>query len=100
MTHIGNHPTPEMYASGLEIDCQCARCGSSMESYSCEECELDWIYDDDDDDDGRPCPDCHGNGVCHDCMSSPEWCAAHPLPGREAVSRGEIEWFTTTNDGR
>lgn len=39
MTHIGDHPTPEMYASGLEIGCQCARCGSSVDGGRCEHCE-------------------------------------------------------------
>jgi hypothetical protein len=27
-------------------------------------------------------------------MSSPEWCEANPLPGREKVKRGELEWYT------
>jgi hypothetical protein len=28
------------------------------------------------------------------CGSSPEWCAANPREGREAIQRGEVEWFT------
>ena len=31
MNVIADHPTPEMYATGQEIDCQCARCGGSCE---------------------------------------------------------------------
>lgn len=27
------------------------------------------------------------------CVSDPEWCVAHPAPGRESVERGTIEWF-------
>ena len=66
---------PEMYAAGVEIDCQCARCGSSVFS----ERELD---EDDE------------HVIVHICLSSPAWCEANPLPGRENVKRGEIEWFT------
>ena len=34
-THIGPNPPPEMYAKGLEIDCRCARCGSSCDWFEC-----------------------------------------------------------------
>ena len=27
------------------------------------------------------------------CLSSPEWCEANPMDGRDSVERGEIEWF-------
>ena len=74
MKFIGEHPLPEMYRAGLEIDCQCARCGSSVDSQPSDYDEAE---------------------VWHRCMSSPEWCEANPLPGRELVKRGEIEWFTT-----
>src|SRR5215472_12276763 len=99
MTHIGDYPTTEMYAAGLEIDCQCARCGSSVDSERCDQCEQGGVdvFDDDPDGfdtDGHVCDNCQGNYVFHTCMSSPEWCQANPLPGREAVERGKIEWFT------
>lgn len=55
-----------------EWDCQCARCGSSF------------FYDPDDE---------YGEGW-HGCMSSQAWCESNPRPGRENVSRGEIEWYT------
>lgn len=88
---IAAHPTPEMYAPGLEIDCCCARCGSSIYSEPCGECEDGF--------DGHPeenvtCQYCDGTGVWHQCISSAEWCQANPLPGREDVERGAIEWFT------
>lgn len=97
-THIGKHPLPEMYSEGLEIDCQCARCGSSCDSDRCNECEDGsvwdaWGYYDE----GGPaytCPACRGDYVTHRCLSSPEWCEANPQPGRESVKRGKIEWFT------
>lgn len=98
MKVIADHPTDEMYASGLEIDCQCARCGSSVDSEECDACNCEdgCIWDDDDEDaqDWEPCPICDGAGVWHRCMSSPEWCQANPIPGREDVPRGKIEWFT------
>jgi hypothetical protein len=36
---FAERPTPEMYGKGKEIDCQCARCGSSMEIERCNFCE-------------------------------------------------------------
>jgi hypothetical protein len=97
MTSISGRPTAEMYASGLEIDCQCARCGSSCDWRECPECEDGYVCDDDDADwfdEDRPCQYCRGRGGEQWCLSSPESCQANPLPGRENVERGKIEWFT------
>jgi hypothetical protein len=102
MKIIAESPSPEMYRSGLEIDCQCARCGSSVDTERCNECEdgLDG-HDCGEDccaclhpEDNVPCQYCDGSGVFHCCMSSPEFCRANPLPGREDVEPGRIEWFT------
>jgi hypothetical protein len=49
---------------GREWELQCARCGSS-----CATPRPFW------------------------CLSSAEWCNANPMPGRESVERGAIEWF-------
>lgn len=101
-TFIGDHPPDSFYRAGVEIDCQCARCGSSIDSERCEFCE-DGFYGHDCGEDCCPClhPEenvpcvyCGGTAVWHRCMSSPEWCGANPLPGRERVQRGTVEWFT------
>ena len=102
MTHIGKRPTEAMYRSGLEIDCQCARCGSSIYTERCDQCEDGYDGHDCGEDccaclhpeDNVPCQYCGGAGVHHRCMSSPDWCDSHPLAGRESIPRGEIEWFT------
>lgn len=102
MTHIGSRPCDEMYDTGLAIDCQCARCGSSVHEDLCDECEDGFDgHDCGEDccmcrypDENVPCQHCGGTGVWRICLSSSEWCNANPLPGREAVERGEIEWFT------
>jgi hypothetical protein len=107
MTHIGDRPTPEMYAAGLEIDCQCARCGSSMDCERCDHCEDGYDGHDCGEDccaclypeDNVPCQHCDGTGVWRRCLSSPEWCEANPLPGRGDVPRGSVEWFTTSEKG-
>jgi hypothetical protein len=52
-------------ADGRDWYCQCARCGSSCRA----------------NDAGKPV-----------CISSPEWCKAHPLEGRRSTLRGTIEW--------
>lgn len=102
MNHIGDRPTGEMYRSGPEIDLQCARCGSSVLCEHCDEC--DDGYDGHDcgedccaclyPDDNVPCMCCDGTGVYRRCLSSPEWCEANPIPGREHVPRGAVEWYT------
>jgi hypothetical protein len=103
MNVIAEHPPAEMYASGLEIDCQCARCGSSVDSQHCEQCDDGFSGHDCGEDccccaqpeDNVPCDYCDGAGVWYTCMSSPEWCRSNPLAGREQIQRGQLEWFTT-----
>lgn len=101
---IADHPTPEMYESGLEIDCQCARCGSSCHYVECHNCDSEYpgySYHDCGEDcccclnpePNMRCDVCDGHGGWQCCLSSPEWCNANPLEGREDVPRGRIEWF-------
>jgi hypothetical protein len=97
---IADHPPSEMYQPGLEIECQCARCGSSCDWQRCSdiECEDGYLvegqmYDEDDSIPVRRCDVCDGYGGWQKCLSSPEWCSANPLPGREDEPRGKIEWF-------
>ena len=78
-----------------EDDGQCARCGSSIFSEDCEVCPAFGYYDEPD----PQCPACRGTGVAHSCMSSPEWCRDHPLPGRENVERHTVEWFKLHEPG-
>ena len=88
---------------GREYDCQCARCGSSVQWEQCGACGGEGItgpgelYEQDplwyDMDDYEPCHQCNGDASWGICLSSPEWCEAHPLPGREDVKRGTIEWY-------
>lgn len=102
MNTIADHPTPEMYATGLEIDCACARCGSSCDRTHCPDCEDGLSHHDCGEDcccclnpePNMTCDTCRGAGGWWTCLSSDEWCKAHPLPGREAVERRQIEWFT------
>lgn len=102
MNHIGDSPSAAMYASGHEIDVQCARCGSSVDTERCDHCEDGFDGHDCGEDccmcrypeDNVPCDYCDGTGVWRRCMSSPEWCEANPVPGREDVPRGKIEWYT------
>jgi len=84
---------------GRNWDSQCARCGSSTVPEDCDNCGGDgWIEADEDDwqgfDSDRPCDWCQGEGGWVHCCSSPEWCEANPVKGREDVKRGAIEWFT------
>lgn len=96
-TVIAEHPPYD----GRQWDCQCARCGSSCDFVECDQCE-DGYSDHDCGDDcccclhPKPnvtCSFCHGYGGWNKCLSSPEWCKTNPLPGREAVQRGDLEWF-------
>lgn len=55
---------------GRDWEVQCARCGSSV--YAVE----------------------HFDGRREKfCSSSPEWCKANPMEGRERILRGPLEWF-------
>jgi len=88
---------------GREWDCQCARCGSSCSAVDCEtcggegydghECGEDTCACGDPDEPNVPCSICLGAGGWMVCISSREWCEAHPLPDRADVKRGQIEWF-------
>lgn len=102
MTHIGDHPLPEMYKPGLEIDCQCARCGSSCDYTTCHQCGGEGVDGHDCGEDcccclypeeNVTCETCLGHGGWNMCLSSPEFCLSNPLPGREKIERGEIEWY-------
>lgn len=106
MRIIADQPSPEMYRTGENLDCQCARCGSSCDYERCYNCDEGSLGSDciDDlchggdcihgDSGFIPCDTCNGAGGWNTCMSSPEWCKANPLPGRESIERGAIEWFT------
>lgn len=85
---------------GREWDCQCARCGSSMDWTECWDCGGDGahdLYDVDplwyDRDATERCATCEGAGGWWTCLSSSAWCNANPMPGSEAVERGAVEWF-------
>lgn len=100
-TFIGARPPAHFYRAGFEIDCQCARCGSSIATERCEYCE-DGFHGHDCGEDccccAEPeenvrCRECDGTGVWRSCISSADWCCTHPLPGREEVKRGAIEWY-------
>lgn len=71
------------------IEIQCARCGSSLGWEQCEVCPLVGYYDEPD----PNCPECHGDGGITFCLSSAEYCATNPLPGRENVERSTVEEF-------
>ena len=82
-----------------EEDTQCARCGSSVTFVSCWQCggegargsaciddlchgEEECIHGDDAQ---IVCDICRGKGSFGHCISPPEWCEAHPMPGREQI---------------
>jgi hypothetical protein len=54
----------EWFDAGVEEEVQCARCGSSIAS------ETQTSFDGEE-------------RIVRFCLSSPEYCEAHPLPGRE-----------------
>jgi hypothetical protein len=89
---------------GNTWDCQCARCGSSAECVPCDECGGEGFVDHDCGEDccccaepenNVPCDICRGHGHWYHCISSKEWCEKNPIPGREEMSRGRIEWFVS-----
>jgi hypothetical protein len=75
-------------------DPSCARCGSSADWLICWDCGGDlYTHHDCGDDtccclhpeDNVLCDTCQGAGGSWHCMSSREWCEAHPLPGCEEI---------------
>jgi hypothetical protein len=74
-------------------EAQCARCGSSVEWLNCWNCVEGYTHHDCGEDccccvnpeDNVVCDECRGAGGEMHCISSPEWCEANPLPGREQV---------------
>lgn len=96
---IGDHPH-----DGKDYEPCCARCGSSVDWQDCEECGGEGYVDHDcgedccaclNPEDNVPCDCCRGNTGWYRCLSSDEWCKANPLPGRETVGRGAVEWAET-----
>lgn len=97
---IANDPPSD----GRSWDVQCARCGSSIYFEVCGACDGEGItgpgelHEEDplwyDPDDFEPCRQCGGEASWGICMSAPDWCEAHPLDGRNAIKRGQLEWFT------
>lgn len=107
----GRPPTESRIEGGIEWfpvtrsdempdeDCQCARCGSSVDGVRCGNCGGegstgsacidDLCYGNDEcihgDTDMIRCDWCEGEGGSLHCISGREWCEAHPLPGREHI---------------
>lgn len=82
------------YPDHPETGVSCARCGSSADFRPCDYCGgegWNWAEEVDPDpmwyDEGEsiPCPDCGSTGGSWHCVSSRDWCEAHPLEGREEV---------------
>lgn len=104
---IGPSPETWMYRRGYMIENCCARCGSSIDGGTCEECCGDGFNGHDcgedccccaDPEQNIPCDTCRGTGVWRRCMSSPEWCESNPLPGRANIIRGQVEWFVVIDN--
>lgn len=79
---------------------QCSRCGGAVEYVTCDRCGGEGVdgHECGEDtcacrypEDNVPCDICLGDGGWVICTNRPEWCEAHPLPGRENVKRGEVE---------
>jgi hypothetical protein len=91
-----------MPQDGREYDVQCARCGSSAGFEGCEHCGGHGFSGHDCGEDSCCCLYPHDNVVCEICdgeggwsicLSSEAYCEANPLPGREHVKRGAVEYF-------
>jgi len=94
---LGKRPPQD----GKQYDCQCARCGSSMDWHRCDNCEDGYDGHDCGEDccccafpeENVICQYCEGQEGWYRCLSSSEFCKENPLPGRETIERGNIEWF-------
>jgi len=77
------------------LDCQCARCGSSCNFLDCWNCDHGYVEKDFGDDcmedlHDVPCEFCKGTGGHWHCISGPEWCNAHPLKGRVHIESSAL----------
>lgn len=98
-TFIGLNPPSD----GRLWECQCARCGSSLQWVHCSWCcgsgttEPGELYEEDplwyNPDDFEPCHQCGGQAAYPMCLSSEGWCEANPISGREETQRDTPEWF-------
>lgn len=79
----------------LTEDCSCARCGSSVERLRCYNCGGEgYSHHDCGEDcccclhpeDNVVCDICEGAGGWLCCVSTPEYCEAHPISGREHIA--------------
>ena len=82
-----------------EDGAQCARCGSSVHYVRCWDCGDEGVTHHDCGEDtccclhpeaNVGCETCGGEGGSLHCVSGPEWCNAHPLPGREFVKSSAL----------
>jgi hypothetical protein len=82
---------------------QCGRCGSSLAFEECQNCGGEGYTSHDCGEDSCCCADpednvlcdvCKGDGTFAVCVSSADWCNAHPLPGRETTERSTVESFS------
>ena len=98
-TVIGGSPQND----GREWDCQCARCGSSIDWEACTNCGGDGLvgHDCGEDcccclypEDNVVCDICRGECSFPVCISGYTWCLLHPLPGRLEIEPDTPEWFT------
>ena len=80
-------------------DCQCARCGSSCGFLRCGNCDEDGFSHHDCGEDccccrypenNVRCDWCKGAGGWWNCLSTPEFCNAHPLPGRDHIKSSAL----------
>lgn len=96
-TFVGESPPSDWEWGG---DCYCARCGCTMDVIDCPDCEDGFSHHDCGDDcccclypePNVCCETCNGAGFWRRCDSPAEWCNAHPMPGREDVTRSTPEW--------
>lgn len=93
---------------GKHYDCNCARCGGDTEWIECWNCFGEGTdgHDCGEDcccafpEDNVRCDWCRGQGGELECGNSSQWCEANPLPDREEIKRGELEWYEVNQEGR
>ena len=80
---------------------RCGRCGSDGSFEDCEDCYGTGVSGHEcgedtcsctDPEDNIICATCLGTGVFFNCLPTVKWCETHPLPGRENILSGTVEW--------